>query len=248
MKPWQRFFRSFEPLERLIPQRTRLPLRYRAQKLLAALEPEMALLPQLCASGEVAVDIGANRGVYTYALAQFVAQVHSFDPLRECCDYIGDYGSSCIAVHNIALSDVEDTLKLYIPQEGWRTMYTRASLQPVPGRHELRKVPVMRLDDFGLGPLGFIKIDVEGHELAVLRGAREHLLRDTPNLLVEIDHERHAGDEFLAVFNFLYGLGYESYIYQGNALVAARGRETALADTCINFIFQHAGKPAANSL
>jgi len=248
MKPWQRFFRSFEVLENLLPRGSRLPLRYQAQKLLAALEPEMALLPDLCSRERAAVDIGANKGIYSYALAQLSSHVYSFEPLRECCDYISHYGHERISVHNVALSDVDDSLKIYIPVDGWRTVYTRASLVPVAGKHELRHVPVRRLDDFDLRGIGFIKIDVEGHELFVLRGARGHLMRDTPDLLVEIDLHSHVEFGYLEVFNYLYELGYESYILLDKVLIKARGRELELGKTSINFVFQFEARPDEGNL
>jgi hypothetical protein len=47
------------------------------------------------------------------------------------------------------------------------------------------EVPAERLDAFDLRSVGFIKIDVEGHEVAVLEGARETIRRERPNLVVE---------------------------------------------------------------
>ena len=52
-------------------------------------------------------------------------------------------------------------------------------------------VATSRLDDFELGDVGFVKIDVEGHELAVLQGATDLLKAQRPTLMVEIEH--HAG-------------------------------------------------------
>ena len=51
-----------------------------------------------------------------------------------------------------------------------------------------------RLDDFGLEPVGVIKIDAEGHELTVLQGARALIERDRPSFLIEAE-ERHKKEE-----------------------------------------------------
>jgi len=47
------------------------------------------------------------------------------------------------------------------------------------------EVPAERLDAFDLRSVGFIKIDVEGHKVSVLEGARETIRRERPNLVVE---------------------------------------------------------------
>ena len=72
------------------------------------------------------------------------------------------------------------------------------------------EVPMRRLDDLGMGDVGFVKIDVEGHELAVLRGAAETLQRNRPALLVEAE-ERHYPNAVTAIKEFLSALGYTGY-------------------------------------
>jgi hypothetical protein len=62
--------------------------------------------------------------------------------------------------------------------------------------------------------LGFIKIDVEGHEHAVLRGAAASIMRHRPVLLVEIE-SRH-GSDIEAIFAMLIGLGYRAFALLGD--------------------------------
>jgi hypothetical protein len=116
------------------------------------------------------------------------------------------------------------------------------------GAYQVRHVPVKRLDDFSFDRVGFIKIDVEGHELSVLKGARELLQRDKPNLLIEIDLTGHSEEGFNEVFNFLYALGYESFVYQNKALIQIRGRELEFGASSINFIFRPSATLAAGVL
>jgi Methyltransferase FkbM domain len=71
-------------------------------------------------------------------------------------------------------------------------------------------VQVKRLDDLGLDNVGLIKIDVEGHELAVLRGAAHTLRRHQPTLVIEAEERHHPG-AVAAVTEFLGGLGYTGY-------------------------------------
>jgi hypothetical protein len=71
-------------------------------------------------------------------------------------------------------------------------------------------VPALRLDDYALDRVGFIKIDVEGHELAVLKGAEATIRGSMPSLLVEIE-ERHSLCGIQNVTAFLTGLRYEGF-------------------------------------
>jgi hypothetical protein len=81
-------------------------------------------------------------------------------------------------------------------------------------------VPVERLDDQGLSGVSFLKIDVEGHELPVLRGGDELLARDRPVLLVEIE-QRHLGDQTHVsdVVGHLTSRGYRCFFRLGGSWV-----------------------------
>jgi len=178
----------------------------------------MAILPTLVPSNGVAVDIGANRGIYAYALSRVATHVHCFEPLKECCDYIDDHGSNRISVRNVALSDATGEFELFIPIDNGRKILTRASLDPTADPSERRRITVMRLDDFDLGPVAFIKIDVEGVEFSVLKGAVGTLRAHRPTLLVEIDRARHDEQSFGAVFKWLAELGYAPRIFTDGVL------------------------------
>ena len=71
-------------------------------------------------------------------------------------------------------------------------------------------VPLRRLDGFGLTDLTAVKLDAEGAEYEVLRGARETLLRCRPILSVEIE-ERHRPGSTWAVPAYLDALGYDAF-------------------------------------
>lgn len=201
----------------------------------------MEALPALVPPHGVAIDIGANRGIYAYALSRIASHVHSFEPLKECCEYIDDYGSARISVHNVALSDAAGEFDLFIPIDKGRKVLTRASLRPDRGPYEQRRIRTMRLDDLDLGPVAFIKIDVEGAEFSVLKGAARTLDAHQPNLLVEIDRARRDESSFRAMIGWLTGRGYTPYIFSGGEI-----RESAqpwqAPESIYNFMFlpQHA--------
>jgi len=80
-------------------------------------------------------------------------------------------------------------------------------------------VPMKTLDSFDLTNVGFIKIDVEGHEEAVLHGGLKTLGREMPNLMIEIE-ERHAPGSLSRVSALLGDIGYLGYYLKGKQLIS----------------------------
>jgi FkbM family methyltransferase len=187
------------------------------------------------------IDIGANRGIYTYALVDKARHIYSFDPLQECCEYIDNFDSSSVSVFNFALSDTNSSLELFIPIIGSRTVYTRASLDRPEGGYISRNISVRKLDDFPISDIGFIKIDVEGAELSVLKGAANKLQEYLPNMLIEIDASRHTKSSFDEVFGYLFNLGYLAYVCENGRLMKLE-HPSANSTQYTNFIFIHHSK------
>ena len=86
----------------------------------------------------------------------------------------------------------------------------------IAGTDEL-EVETRRIDDYDLADVGFIKIDVEGHELAVLAGAAATLARHKPNLLIECNDE-HQPDAVERLGAWLAAHEYMAAFVDGRAL------------------------------
>ena len=228
--------RKFQFAEGVVPARWRLPLRYGIQRVTGGLEPEMAVLDQLLVAGGVALDIGANHGVYAYALARIASAVHCFEPLPACSAYIEAAAIEKVQVHNCALSDRAGRMRLYVPLAGARAVHTRASLEKPAGACEILDVDVRTVDSFAMPRVDFIKIDVEGAEAATLRGAVDTLERHRPALLVEIDRARHSRDSFEALLGWLAARGYAPHVLASGDI---RRSENPWADAAehMNFLF-----------
>lgn len=177
----------------------------------ARAEPEISRLPEWCDRQSVSLDVGANRGLYSYYLLRCSAQVIAFEPLPEMQTHLRARLGAKVRLFAAALSDVdgESTIRLPFGTPSWATIDPRNHLDMAGDRNiETLKVPTRRLDSYGFNGVGFIKIDVEGHEEAVLRGASGTIGRSRPNLLIEIE-ERHNPGGVARVRRTLAGMEYE---------------------------------------
>jgi len=173
----------------------------------------------LVSPGDAVVDIGANWGLYTARMARLVGpsgQVDAFEPhpghartLRSLAR-----GRPHLAVHSMALSDVTGDAHMHVPVVRNRAVTALGTLQPLSDGvdHEVVTVSVGRFDDVlahRRAP-SFVKCDVEGLELRVLRGGETLLRRSKPALAVEIE-QRHQSAPVHETFSYLTGLGYVGY-------------------------------------
>jgi FkbM family methyltransferase len=163
-----------------------------------------------------AIDIGANIGYYVLLEARLVGpqgKVIAVEPVPQNADLLlhnlNVNGYSNISFQQIAISDRNGTLPLHLSEKSnWH------SLHPVPwAASDLSvSVQVCTLDtllaDQALSSVDFVRMDLEGHELAVLNGMRETIERYSPQILVEI-HPHIVGPESMVQYlRHLKALGY----------------------------------------
>lgn len=139
-------------------------------------------------AGKVFVDAGAHVGTWTMPFAMAGHFVHAFEPSAEFagCLRIAAELNGCaerVKVHQAALGDVcgEADLRISAACGGCSSIAgPPTSLQPhfANPAHGIERVRVMTLDSLQLDNIGLIKIDVEGHEAEVLRGAVQTLERN----------------------------------------------------------------------
>ena len=195
-------------------------------------EKEYWLLPEFCRRDADAIDVGGNTGMYAYYLSKLARTVHVFEPNPICLAQLEKVRRRNMVIHDVALSDRsgEATMRFAPGNEGVGTIEPRNRLDNNPGIKAVaeRKVRMCPLDDLDLREVAFVKIDVEGHEPAVLRGAMHLLAREKPVLLIEIER-RHNATAFEEVEDLLKTFGYKSWRLQDGALVpVSRGEIDAL--------------------
>ena len=191
----QPFIRSFRAagrraLFRAIPPRSRLPFEYWLSRLRGSIEPELRYLHLFCPHRGCAVDVGAHHGHYAYRLSQLARSVVAFEINPELLVDIEAYNPGNLRIVPVGLSSTTAKVPLFIPIRDARPLTGWASLNPdnLPGASSYltRLSSVTTLDSFDLDHVTFIKIDVEGHELEVLRGAENTLAKWRPMLLIEV--------------------------------------------------------------
>jgi len=184
---------------------------------------ELRLLHYLCDRSKVSIDIGASIGSYTVHLLNHSRKCYAFEPRPHAAAYLVHRLTARpnprLHVETVALSDRAGDAQLsVVVADTGRSSIERANPVEQLGAVEVLTVPTRCLDDYeAIEPVGCIKIDVEGHEDAVLRGARRILVRDHPSLIIEIE-ERHKRHSVSTVTGFLEELGYQGFFFRGNRL------------------------------
>jgi FkbM family methyltransferase len=159
---------------------------------------EVRFLCGLLGPGDVVLDVGANIGALTVPMAQVpgIAAVHAFEPqprVRELLEEnvrLTTPPDGPVVIHAYALGSAPG--QLHVPDMDYTTLGNFGGV--ALGDTGATEVDVRTLDSLCLQKVTLIKIDVEGAEAEVLRGARETIARCRPILYVENDRtEKEAG-------------------------------------------------------
>lgn len=159
-------------------------------------EPEMVKLFRVLASdSETTLDIGANIGCTAILFSELSSRVYAFEPSPTTFAFLEKNLASSEAenvfAHNLGLGEeaIESTLT-YAPDN--RSGGFVSNQIKVEAGHRIEKISIRLLDDvaesFNIKAIDFIKIDVEGFEGAVLRGARQTLMANKPVVVLELNH------------------------------------------------------------
>ena len=141
----------------------------------------------------LALDIGANVGNWTVALAERCGEVHAFEPNPQCHHMLLGHlaGRGNVRVFEAAVGDdVGDMLLRLYPHHSHASAYVGDELDTISRGDEVEKVtvPLLSLDALGywMRPVDYMKVDVEGGEVAVVQGAARTLVAWRPSLLIEV--------------------------------------------------------------
>jgi FkbM family methyltransferase len=184
----------------------KLPILYQSQLLKKSCENELRHLDKILSGKNVAIDIGVYEGWFSYAMSKLFLKVYSFEINGEIARNLTACTENVELVTVGCSSTCQDAI-LYIPivdglpQFGWASL--EPGNHPDASSHIEKSVQIRPLDDFDIQGVDFIKIDVEGHELEVLKGAFKTISSNMPVILVEIKDKNVD-----SVTEFLSGIGY----------------------------------------
>ncbi len=211
---------------------------------------ELRLLRYLCDGNRVSIDVGASAGGYTVHLLNHSTKCYAFEALPDSSSYLSRRLTTRphprLRVETVALSDRtgKADLKVMRADTGRSTLEVENPVERA-GAIEMLTVTTRRLDDYAdtMEPVGCIKIDVEGHEEAVLHGAANILRRDHPSLIIEIE-ERHKPGSLGAVRRYLGELGYRGFFFRGGRLHPIESFNSDEQQNVAKIAAKVAGEPA----
>jgi len=186
-------------------------------------EPEMRGIIQRCDPSGTAIDVGTWYGPWTYWLSKRVRDVQSFEPNPKVAAGLRQGVASNVTVHECAVSDAEGTADLVLQDLSVGSEGTATIVPGVQGAGS-HSVKTVRIDDMGFTDVRFIKIDVEGHENAVIDGALDTIKRDHPVLFVELEERMTDIDGTIAK---MAALGYEARFVMNDAWTSSEAVDLA---------------------
>lgn len=155
--------------------------------------------------GKISIDIGANIGSHSIFFSNYFQKIYSFEPVKRTFKILelNTENFTNIEISNLALSDSERKSKIYVD-------HFASGLSSIEKKSEtfnVEEIQTQALDQLNFkNDIALIKIDVEGHELNVLKGGRNTIKKNSPLLLIEFQGE-HRNE----IINFVKSLLYDKF-------------------------------------
>lgn len=192
-----------------------------------------------------ALDVGANIGEITYALAQFSEKVQAFEPVHNTFDLlqknVTQNNLTNVTCHNLGLGAVHETAEIAINANTCGA--NSRVLDPTATRRATETMRIVPLDSFGFTDVDILKIDVEGFELDVLQGGEKTILRDHPVIQLEVYMPalKRARRDIADIYHWLIQRGYQAY-YCKHRKITQEGSSYTVVPRCIERFFVHSSE------
>jgi len=236
----------------------KIKLQHRAEKYLFKEDRGgIAYIRKTVQKGDIVFDIGAHKAGYLYFFLEQLGEsgsIFAFEPQALLYKYLQKlkhlFTWQNVHIEPAAVSDRSGTALLCIPHNSGRLSSPCATIieSHMSFTYQAKEqVNTVSIDEYcrrySLFP-DFLKIDVEGNELLVFKGAREILQICKPRILFECE-ARFVGEETLfETFRFLENIGYTGYFIMGDAICPiaefdiSQHQHPDAGTYCNNFIFE----------
>ncbi|WP_036047335.1 FkbM family methyltransferase [Bradyrhizobium sp. Tv2a-2] len=206
-----------------------LKARFLAQRI------EFRLIRQHVRSADTVCDIGANKGSFVFWLSRWCrnGRVVAFEPQPQFAQLVARLASDLkldnVTVEQKAAFSKPGQADLFVPK-GHSPGASLVSKTVGASDFETISVPMVRLDDYFAQheQISFMKVDVEGAELDVFKGAERILREQSPLLIFECESRHLDGTRVEDVFAYLNALGYAGYFVAGSQLLSVAKFDAAI--------------------
>jgi len=189
----------------------RLYHRIRCYKYAKYRSPELNLISNLVKKNQNSIDIGANLGLFTFFMSRASKHVFAFEPNPYPLENLKDLVDSNVTILPIALGNNDGPVEIKIPhhRKGWSSNGASLASKEI-NDGKILHIQCRKLDSLNIENIGLIKIDVEGFEIEVIRGAKDTILKNKPVMIIEneIVHTKDTNELFTIMNEF----GYDKYI------------------------------------
>jgi len=136
---------------------------------------------------DLAIDVGANVGLWAKHLVEKFNRVIAFEPLEQVYSCLElNVKNLPVEINRYALGSVNDKVEMIYDSENTGNSYV--------SNVGKGSIDIKRMDDLNLPKFGLLKIDCEGHELEVIKGGELTILKYKPIIVVE----QHPESEYCA--------------------------------------------------
>lgn len=160
----------------------------------------------------VILDIGANIGTWTVGLAMYNRKIYSFEPLYQsflalCGNVFINKIENNVTVFNCAVTDnMENQLTMVVHDNN----NLGGSFVKLADEND-KKIKSITIDSLQLDKVNFIKLDVEGHEINVLKGGEQTIKKNRPVIIFESWGNQDLKEQREKLITYLYELNYNVY-------------------------------------
>lgn len=193
-------------------------------------EFEMLLFPYFLNKDAVFFDVGSNIGSFVLIANKTIKQeqIFAFEPIPMLNGRLKVLFPQA-NIRNIALSNSKTKTQFKIPKINHTQFLTRGTLntnfiETNESGFDLLDVQTNTLDNFcveeHIKKIDVIKIDVEGHEHEVIKGALQSFEKYKPSLIIEIE-QRHHTEDISAIINEIKNIDYSCFYFDSNSFALA---------------------------